>query len=171
MPFTNEDCTSLTETIQQYEQAIAGIESRIQKAKKKICNKKELLRLNSDLEFFKEKHDEAVNDLAFILDYLQRNGEDYAISKGEKSDLYTVCIGYAYGMAIYRSATGELLYEEMEAECAEIGFPCDDFSSLCKFSELPEGEQRLIINYLMQRSDARRWVMRYSKDNRDKTAK
>lgn len=67
--------------------------------------------------------------------------------------LYNECVGYCYGMGIYIDDNDDIRYQEMPEEYAVIGDPELHIDLLPKLAELPVGEQKMILGYLLTSED------------------
>ena len=147
-PFTNSDVIRLSEELRGLQVKRSELEAHIHFIESNKGKKKELSLLKEQLSSLEDSENKLSYELKYVLDYINTNGEDYAFFPDEAGSEYAVCIGHAYGIAVFRSSNGDLYYEESNGQ--EIGYPCDNFVELSELSELPEGEQALILRYISE---------------------
>lgn len=115
----------------------AALEEKPGKTKKK--------ELEEELTDLQAQLDELISDLEYASEH-----PDEIVSG---ATLYNECIGYCYGKGIYVDDNDDIRYQEMPEEYAVIGDPELHIDLMPKLAELPAGEQKMIIGYLLTSED------------------
>lgn len=131
---------------------IAQIEEQIAGLPRGRKGKEQHQRLLYALEEAKAEQAEYTKEL----DRINREGADLYIEPDERLQSYNICIGIAYGKAIYVDGDGDVKYLNVSAEAAddvEVGETQLDDVKMEDFAALPEAEQRMILRELENKKE------------------
>lgn len=120
-------------------------------------NKSDLERVEEKLKALEEKQDSLIADVVAETEILKQNKEP-PIADDEREQLANECVGYAYGLAIYVDDNGDLLYRESQEDVVELGETAE-IETLRPFGELPDGEQKMVLRYLLEQEETPDWFV------------
>jgi hypothetical protein len=140
----------------------AAIEQR-ELLERELIGKKGKARLRAaeaDILKARKNEEELMKDVLYLRDALKATGGagGYAETPDEQPLPAAECVGYAYGYAVYVDDERHIRVEKTDDWNVAVGdlYP-DDARDCALLSELPRGEQEMILRYLEEQPTTPDW--------------
>ena len=146
-PITSGDISTLTAELRAVTEEKETLQRQAAQSTAKLSARQKA-ELDEKISSLEDTASSLEKDLAYAVDYVNKNGSEYGIFQSEMAQPLFVCLGCAYGYAVFKGQNGAFYFEEENGQAkADI---CADDSLLRSLDELPEAERKMILRRIFE---------------------
>ena len=146
-PITSGDISTLTAELRAVTEEKETLQRQAAQSTVKLSAKQKA-ELDEKIQSLEDTASSLEKDLAYAVDYVNKNGSEYGIYQSEKAQPLCVCLGTAYGYAVFKRQDGAFFFEEENGQSkADI---CADCEALTSLDELTDDERKMILRHIFE---------------------
>lgn len=146
-PITSGDISALTAELRAVTEEKEALERQAAQSVPKLSARQKA-ELDERISSLEDTASSLEKDLAYAIDYVNRNGSEYGIYQSESAQPLYICLGTAYGYAVFKRQDGAFFFEEENGQ--SISEVCADASFLRSLDELTDDERKMILRHIFE---------------------